>query len=100
VSAFRGVKLSPDIDPFRRRQVPDVAGRFREAQDRQKQHADLMWAGTLTSLFSDHELRLLDELGNLCPHDRDLISRAGRNPWRRRPAPPRPDAAPPLGEPA
>ena len=27
-------KLAPDIDPFRKRQVPDVAARFREERDK------------------------------------------------------------------
>jgi hypothetical protein len=65
------------IDPFRQRQVPDVAGRFRRERDRHRRQADLMWLGTLV-LFSDHELRLLNDLGFLSPHDRDLLREAGR----------------------
>jgi hypothetical protein len=72
------VSKSPDIDPFRRRQVPDVAGRFKKERDRQKRQADLMWLGAMM-LFSDHELRLLNDLGFLCPRDRDLLGQAGRS---------------------
>ena len=35
------VTKSPDIDPFRGRQVPDVAGRFLKERDQQKRRADL-----------------------------------------------------------
>lgn len=66
------------IDPFRGRQVPDVAGRFLRERDRHQRQADLMWLGTMVALFSDHELRLLDDLGFLSQHDRDLIRQAGR----------------------
>jgi hypothetical protein len=37
-----------------------------------------MWLGTLTAMFSDHELGLLDDLGLLSQHDRDLIAQAQR----------------------
>lgn len=37
-----------------------------------------MWLGTLAALFSDHELKLLNDLGFLSPHDRDLLVQAGR----------------------
>ena len=66
------------LDPFRNRQVPDVAGRFLKERDRQRRQADLMWLGVMTGLFSDHELRLLNDLGFLSQHDRDLLSQAGR----------------------
>ena len=66
------------IDPFRSRQVPDVAGRFRRERDRSQRQADLMWLGTMAALFSDHELRLLNDLGFLSQHDLDLLSQAGR----------------------
>jgi hypothetical protein len=68
----------PNIDPFRERQVPDVAGRFLKERDRQQRQADLMWVGTMVTLFSDHELRLLNDLGFLSQHDRDLLGQAGR----------------------
>jgi len=68
----------PDIDPFRERQVPDVAGRFLKERDRQQRQADLMWLGVMAGLFSDHELRLLNDLGFLSQHDRDLLGQAGR----------------------
>ena len=71
-------KISPKIDPFRGRQAPDVAGRFLKERDRQQRHADLMWLGAMAALFSDHELRLLNDLGYLSQHDRDLLSQAGR----------------------
>ena len=67
-----------DIDPFRQRQVPDVAGRFRMERDNHQRQADLMWMGTMVALFSDHELKLLNDLGFLSQHDRDLIRQAGR----------------------
>jgi hypothetical protein len=67
-----------EIDPFRSRQVPDVGGRFTRERDRCRRQADLMWLGTLAALFSDHDLRLLNDLGFLSPHDRDLLSQAGR----------------------
>ena len=74
------VSRSPRIDPFRERQVPDVAGRFLKERDRQQRQADLMWLGVMAALFSDHELRLLNDLGFLSQHDRDLLSQAGRAP--------------------
>ena len=37
-----------------------------------------MWLGVLAALFSDHELRLLDDLGFLSQRDRDLLGQAGR----------------------
>ena len=61
------------IDPFRQRQVSDVAGRFLKERDEHKRHADLMWLGTMAALFSDHELQLLADLGFLSPHDCDLL---------------------------
>lgn len=66
------------IDPFRRRQVPDVAGRFLRERDRHQRQADLMWLGTMVALFSDHELKLLYDLGFLSQRDRDLLRKAGR----------------------
>ena len=72
------MKVSPKIDPFRERQVPDVAGRFLKERDRHQRQADLMWLGTMAGLFSDHELRLLNDLGFLSQHDRDLLRQAGR----------------------
>lgn len=65
-------------DPFRSRQVPDVAGRFLKERDRHQRQADLMWLGTMAALFSDHELRLLNDLGFLSQHDHDLLRQAGR----------------------
>lgn len=67
-----------EIDPFRSRQVPDVAGRFRRERDRSRRQADLMWLGSMTALFSDHELQLMQDLGFLSQHDRDLLAQAGR----------------------
>jgi hypothetical protein len=55
-----------------------VAGRFQRERGRQQRQADLMWLGTMT-LFSDHELRLLDDLGFLSQRDRDLLRQAGRH---------------------
>lgn len=72
------LKIEPRIDPFRERQVPDVAGRFLRERDRHRRQADLMWLGMLAALFSDHELKLLDDLGYLSPRDRDLLRQAGR----------------------
>ena len=37
-----------------------------------------MWLGTMVAMFSDHELRLLDDLGFLSERDRDLLRQAGR----------------------
>jgi hypothetical protein len=70
----------PSIDPFRSRQVRDVAGWFTRERQRHERQADLMWLGTLVALFSDHDLRLLRDLGFLCPHDLDLLRQAGREP--------------------
>jgi len=67
-----------NLDPFRSRQVPDVAGRFTRERDRSQRQADLMWLGSMAALFSDHELRLLDDLGFLSQRDRDLLRQAGR----------------------
>lgn len=72
-------RLTPRIDPFRERQVPDVAGRFRRERDRHQRQADLMWLGVMAALFSDHELRLLNDLGFLSQRDRDLLAQAGRS---------------------
>jgi len=74
-----GIKVSGRLDPFRERQVPDVAGRFMKERDRQQRQADLMWLGAMTALFSDHELRLLNDLGFLSQRDRDLLAQAGRD---------------------
>jgi hypothetical protein len=65
------------IDPFRARQVPDVAGRFLKYRDMHQRSVDLMWLGILVQ-FSDHELRLLDDLGYLSQHDLALLAHAGR----------------------
>ena len=73
------VSKPPPIDPFRERQVPDVAGRFERERDRCRRQADLMWLGTMAALFSDHELRLMNDLGFLSQHDRDLLAQAGRS---------------------
>jgi hypothetical protein len=67
-----------EIDPFRKRQVPDVAGRFLRERKRHQRQADLMWLGVLAGLFSDHELRLLNDLGFLSQHDNDLLRQAER----------------------
>lgn len=75
------LKTSGPLDPFRSRQVSDVAGRLREERDRHQRAADLMWMGALASQFTGHEIRLLDDLGFLCQHDRDLLAqsrKAGR----------------------
>lgn len=66
------------IDPFRSRQVPDVAGRFLKERDRHQRQADLMWLGVMVALFSDHELGLLEDLGFMSQHDWDLLKQAGR----------------------
>ena len=65
--------MTADLDPFRRRQLPDIASRFLRERDQHRRAADLMWLGALVGLFSDHELQLLADLGFLSPHDRDLI---------------------------
>ena len=67
---------SPAIDPFRQRQVPDIAGRFLREQNRHQRQADLMWLGVLAALFTEHEIRLLDDLGYLSQHDKDLLRQA------------------------
>lgn len=72
------MSAQPAIDPFRSRQVPDVAGRFLKEQKRQQRQADLMWLGTMVAMFSDHELGLLRDLGCLSQHDLDLLRQAGR----------------------
>ena len=66
------------IDPFRKRQVPDVASRFLKERDRHQRQGDLMWLGVLAGLFSDHELGLLNDAGYLSQRDRDLLTQAGR----------------------
>jgi hypothetical protein len=71
------ISKAPSIDPFRGRQVPDVAGRFLAERDVHQLRADLMWLGSLV-LFSDHELKLLNDLGYLSQHDLDLLNQAGR----------------------
>lgn len=43
-----------------------------------KRQADLMWVGAMVALFSDHELRLLRDIGFLSQHDLDLLSQSGR----------------------
>jgi hypothetical protein len=71
------IKVEPRLDPFRERQASDVAGRFERERKRQKRQADLMWLGAMI-LFSDHELRLLNDLGFLSQFDRDLLCQVGR----------------------
>ena len=78
VMTRKPVKLSPQIDPFRERQVPDVAGRFLKYRTGHQRHTDMMWLGALVQ-FSDHELRLLDDLGYLSQRDRGLLRQAGRS---------------------
>jgi len=68
----------PRLDPFRSRQVPDVAGRFLREQQRHERQAALMWTGVLVAMFSDHELGLLNDLGFLSLSDLDKIKQAGR----------------------
>jgi hypothetical protein len=68
------LKTQPPLDPFRQRQAPSVAGRFQAERKRHQRAADLMWTGTLASQFTSHEIRLLDDLGFLSRHDRDLLS--------------------------
>ena len=70
---------STPIDPFRARQVPDVAGRFLRERNRHQRQADLMWLGAMVALFSDHELNLLNDLGFLSQRDTGLLSQAGRS---------------------
>lgn len=69
------------IDRFRARQVPDVAQRFLRERDRHHRQAGHMWLGQLAAEFSDHELRLLADLGYLSSHDLDLLNliRKGRS---------------------
>jgi hypothetical protein len=69
-----------NLDPFRDRQVPDVAGRFLRERDRHQRQADLMWTGMLVTMFSDHELGLLNDLGFLSPSDLDKLAQARRRP--------------------
>jgi hypothetical protein len=66
-------KVTGRLDPFRERQKPAVAGRFLKEQERHRRQADLMWLGVLASQFTEHEVRLLDDLGFLSQHDRDLL---------------------------
>ena len=68
----------PAIDPFRKRQGPDVAGWFLRERKRYQRQADLMWLGTMAAFFSDHELTLLNDLGYLSQHDNDLLRQAAR----------------------
>lgn len=70
------VRLSPQIDPFRARQMPDVGERWRRERDRCQRQADLAWLGVMLSRFSDHDLKLLDDMGFLSQHDRDLLKQA------------------------
>lgn len=67
-----------DLDPFRERQARAVLDRFTREQDRHRRQAALMWAGAMVTMFSDHELRLIDDCGFLSPLDRDLLRQAGR----------------------
>jgi len=68
----------PAIDRFRRRQVPDVAGRFLKYRRACERNAELTWLGAMAQ-FSDHELGLLNDLGYLSQRDLDLLHAAGRN---------------------
>ena len=72
------IKVSGRLDPFRERQASDVGGRFLAERNAHQLRADLMWLGSLV-LFSDHELRLLRDLGFLSQRDLDLLSQAGRS---------------------
>jgi len=79
VNAFKGVKIAPSIDVFRARQVPDVAGRFERERKRCQRQADLMWLGAMVAMFTDHDLRLMRDLGHMSQHDLDLLKQAGRS---------------------
>lgn len=68
-----------DLDPFRERQARDVLHRFTREQDRCRRQADLMWVGVMVAMFSDHELRLIDDCGFLSQRDLDLLRQAGRD---------------------
>jgi hypothetical protein len=61
------------LDRFRSRQVPDVAGRFLKERDRHERAAALMWQGILAGQFTEHEIKLLDDLGYLSQRDHDLL---------------------------
>jgi hypothetical protein len=78
VSKAPTINAGPTLDPFRSRQVPDVAGRLLKERDRHQRQANLMWLGTLAAMFSDHELKLLNDAGFLSQHDHDLLRQAGR----------------------
>lgn len=64
------------LDPFRSRQVPEVAGRLCAERDQHQRQQDLAWTGVLVSQFSPFELRLLDDLGFLSEHDKSLVAAA------------------------
>jgi hypothetical protein len=70
--------VQPSIDPFRARQVPDVAGRLQQERERHQRQADLAWLGAMAAHFTGHELRLLKDLGFLSQHDVDLLRQAGK----------------------
>jgi hypothetical protein len=71
--------IGPNLDPFRERQARDVLSRFTREQAWHRRQADLMWAGVMVVMFSDHELRLIDDCGFLSQLDRDLLKQAGRD---------------------
>ena len=77
-----------NLDPFRARPAPAVGARFQRERERHQRQSDLMWAGTLAAMFSDHELCLLHDLGFLSPHDLSILSQCGlREPVRCRRCP-------------
>jgi hypothetical protein len=57
-------------------QFAEAAGRLNNLRAVHATAVDLMWAGTLSTQFSDHELGLLRAKGCLSPMDESLIRQA------------------------
>jgi hypothetical protein len=72
--ASRTAAKGGPLDPFRARLVPKVTRRLDAERDQHRRQADLAWTGVLVSQFTVFELRLLDDLGFLSQHDKDLIA--------------------------
>lgn len=66
------------IDAFTRARFKDaqIGERFSRLRALHRKASDAMWAGWLTSSFSDDEIELMRRFSLLCPYDESLIAGA------------------------
>jgi hypothetical protein len=68
----------PEKHPSTERAFRAAAKRLMALRAEERRVLMALRAGHLLTQFDDFELRLLDERGYLCEHDRRLLSRGGR----------------------